>query len=69
MFSPSDSETEARMLKSRDDAAFAFGVQPLDGTTVWGWRARTVGCEVDAHEGRDWGSSLARSAHSAQPDG
>jgi len=54
MFSPSDSETEARMLKSRDDAAFAFGVQPLDGTTVWGWRARTVGCEVDAGEHHAW---------------
>ena len=54
MFSPSDSETETWMLKARDDAAFAFGVLPVDENVVWGWRGRTVGCEVDAGEQHAW---------------
>lgn len=62
MFSPSDFETETRMLKARDDAAFALAVQPVDENAVWGWRGRTVGCEVDAGEIRAWLRVISASA-------
>lgn len=54
MFSPSDPETEARMLKARDHAVFAFAAHPVDERIVWGWRGRTLGCTVDADDRHAW---------------
>ncbi len=42
------------MLAARDDAAFAFAVRSAGGRIAWGWRGRTVGCEVDACGRRAW---------------
>jgi Phosphotransferase enzyme family len=54
MFSPPDPQTETRMLEARDFAAFGFAVHPATGRIVWGWRGRTVGCEVGTEQGRAW---------------
>jgi hypothetical protein len=54
MFSPPDSQTEARMLEARDFAAFGFAVHLANDRAVWGWHGRTVGCEVSSGTGRAW---------------
>lgn len=54
MFSPPEFRTEARMLEACDFAAFGFAVHPTGDRFIWGWRGRTVGCEVATEQGRAW---------------